>query len=735
MKQNKRIGIIIGRIYKNINKQLLNGILEQARTEGFSAYVFTLNEECSNEKITSGEENLFSAINFSLLDGIIFAPYTFASEVYYGYIEQYLLENCTVPVVRIGIEKDKFTPIWYNDRGEMSELTLHLIYGHGCRKILCLTGPQRLDVSLSRAEGYKKAMKNAGLEYSEDNIIFGDFWVYAAQELAKDIAEGRREKPDAVVCANDTMAIALCDALMEKGFSVPDDIRITGYDGYTEARIHVPAITTYQTSQELLGRNAMCCLYKEMTGEEMKLCGNAKGSLLCRESCGCNSNSEDFDTNEFDYQQMEESLMDYTLSAALHDVSTLNGFVSNMNEMRYIFMDSSRYDCESFYLCLCSDWDIVHTHQGVRNYRTNGYSKKMIFISADHDRMTFGSSEMLPAFLKKDEPTVTFFSAAHFQERCFGYACLETNGVIDDFNINYVRFCREVNNGLEFLCTQNELKRLVYRKNIAQSRDNLTGIFLLESCPQMWDEVSETAELYGQDIYIIAVSAGGLRHIENAAGSDESDRYLVMFAETLSKCCNNQEKVYKTGEKSFVIIGTESQPVSRPNKYLKAVEERFLQQNLISGGQYLVYAKNEVKVIPTAKIISSEKAAAEIRDMIGRVSESSHVHLSEKVHYADLAELRKEIFRHPERDWNGEECSQRVNVSKSYFHKIYNQLFGISFMQDVQQSRLSYAKKLLITTNDTLPDIASKCGYDYYNFMRVFKKEMEMTPTQFRKKK
>lgn len=56
-------------------------------------------------------------------------------------------------------------------------------------------------------------------------------------------------------------------------------------------------------------------------------------------------------------------------------------------------------------------------------------------------------------------------------------------------------------------------------------------------------------------------------------------------------------------------------------------------------------------------------------------------------------------------------------------------------MQDLQKSRLNCAKKLLMTTSLVLMDIAEKCGYDYYNFMRAFKKEVGMTPTHYRKSK
>lgn len=93
------------------------------------------------------------------------------------------------------------------------------------------------------------------------------------------------------------------------------------------------------------------------------------------------------------------------------------------------------------------------------------------------------------------------------------------------------------------------------------------------------------------------------------------------------------------------------------------------------------------------------------------------------------------MFIHPELNWNGDVCSKRLNISKSYFHKLYMQMFGVSFMQDLQKSRLNCAKKLLMTTSLVLTDIAEKCGYDYYNFMRAFKKEVGMTPTHYRKSK
>ena len=444
MERKKHIGIIMGRIYKKNNKRLLSGILGQARRLGYSTFIFTLNEECYNEKVRSGEKNLFCAINPSQLDGIVYDPYSFASEYFYEYIDNYLQNNFDKPVVRIGMEDGKGIPVWYDDRSEMAEITLHLIYGHGCRKLICLTGPDSTQVAHSRAEGFIDAMRSAGLPVTDNDIIYGDFWIFAAQKLAGEIADGVRPKPDAVVCANDTMAVALCDALAERNISVPDDIRITGYDGFTEARMHVPAITTHQPSQETLGCKAMCRLYEAMTGNTAGLVHNEKGILLCRESCGCNSQNENDGFSVFDGVMADEGILDCTVSAALYETETLNDLVMKMFELQYKFMDRSHFGKERLFLCLCSDWDTAVQTDAGRGYRTEGYSDSMYLIGSEGSRLNFPLEQILPASIDKESITSAFLLPVHFQDQCYGYIALEVNESIDDFNMDYIRVIHSI---------------------------------------------------------------------------------------------------------------------------------------------------------------------------------------------------------------------------------------------------------------------------------------------------
>ena len=727
----KRIGIIMGKAYKEINRQQLCGILDEAYPRGISAFVFTLTEENDNTSIITGEENLFNLINFSMLSGIVFLPYTFSSTEYCDYIQRFLQKHCTLPVVRIGTEQEPFSAIWFRDRDEVKEITEHLIRDHGCRKLICLTGQDFQQVSHERAAGFLEAMEKAGLPAGKESVIFGDFWVYSARELAKEISEGNRPMPDGIVCANDTMAIALYDALNDYGIRVPEQIRITGYDGTLESEIHVPPITTYRTSWRQLGRSAFCQLWSLISGEKARPRSFERGKLLTRESCGCKSELHPASGSEFNYQQLEDHYLDTNLSTRLLSCNNLDSFVKTMYDCTFVFAEPEYYGREDFLLCLCTDWDQADGDSNA--YRTWGYSTEMTAMNYLSNHQNFPLEKMLPdGFIRTPGPSVTFFTSVHFLDRCFGYAVLNLSGVIDSFNAHYLRFCREVNNALEFLRVQNALRSLAYHNLLTQVRDTLTGLYNLRSLPHIWDDHLRLLHAEYEKNYWIALSIGGLYRLTEAYGSLEKDKLLVSFAELLQNACSHGEKCLHAGEGDFIVLGREPQSSYYHNLLIQNVREQFEQYQTALGQpllplQYAVLLEDQVP----ANAEAAEKTAEALLEQAKSVQPT----YSEQLHYADLAELRRNIYKYPERNWTLASCSEQLNISSSYFHRIYQKAFGVSCANDIHRSKLEHAKWLLLHTSDTLQEVARKCGYDYSHFMRTFKKEFGMTPTEYRRGK
>jgi AraC family transcriptional regulator of arabinose operon len=104
-------------------------------------------------------------------------------------------------------------------------------------------------------------------------------------------------------------------------------------------------------------------------------------------------------------------------------------------------------------------------------------------------------------------------------------------------------------------------------------------------------------------------------------------------------------------------------------------------------------------------------------------------------YYDALLNLRSLIYRHPEEKWTINRLSHQVNLSPSHFQRLYKQTFGTTCIADVIACKLQFAKTSLTATGDTIHDIAVQCGYENEeHFMRQFKQEFGMTPTEYRLK-
>jgi AraC-like DNA-binding protein len=104
-------------------------------------------------------------------------------------------------------------------------------------------------------------------------------------------------------------------------------------------------------------------------------------------------------------------------------------------------------------------------------------------------------------------------------------------------------------------------------------------------------------------------------------------------------------------------------------------------------------------------------------------------------HYKELRELREAIYDDPTNTWSVEDICKRLRISRTYFHRLYLDAFGVTCRRDVIESRLMNAARLLETTDKSIVEIAEICGYDSESyFMRQFKNHKGCTPSEYRRR-
>lgn len=192
----------------------------------------------------------------------------------------------TIPVVMLSQSKGDL-PVMYlsfdNESG-MNRIVDHLVDVHGARRIVFIGTLDFPEVGV-RLDILKRRVHKRGLPACRPIDAVLDHRVLY-QALAHVVREDKL--PDALVCANDQMALSVMDVLLDLGIRVPGDVIVTGVDGILAGRFATPALTTVQLYMERLGRMAADSL-AERDGQPWKepRSAMAPARLVVRESCGC----------------------------------------------------------------------------------------------------------------------------------------------------------------------------------------------------------------------------------------------------------------------------------------------------------------------------------------------------------------------------------------------------------------------------------------------------------------
>lgn len=140
-----------------------------------------------------------------------------------------------------------------------ARLAIRHLYDLGHRKIAHVTGPQGNVLTRMRREGMLEERQRLGLPNRSDWIIRGDFSLRSGELAAQQIL-AMTDRPTAVFCASDEVALGLISTMEKAGVRVPQDLSVVGFDDIDIAEYAVPALTTIRQDRLKLGHNAATLL-------------------------------------------------------------------------------------------------------------------------------------------------------------------------------------------------------------------------------------------------------------------------------------------------------------------------------------------------------------------------------------------------------------------------------------------------------------------------------------------
>lgn len=194
------------------------------------------------------------------------------------------LNNFDIPILTIEIEVPGYPYLYTEGKTGMRQAIEHLITEHGKTKIGFVSGRRENADAKERLETYCQVLMEHNIPVEEDRIVYGNFSEYT-EDIVNNLLDANPDL-EAIVFANDSMAIGGYNAIKARGLEIGKDILVTGYDDAPASLVLDPPLTTVHNHIIDMGYHAV---YEVLTLLEQ---GHTNVSILnsrlmVRSSCGC----------------------------------------------------------------------------------------------------------------------------------------------------------------------------------------------------------------------------------------------------------------------------------------------------------------------------------------------------------------------------------------------------------------------------------------------------------------
>lgn len=206
-----------------------------------TGFTFGLDDKSSAEP-EIGKEFVEFISRFNMSAMVVFAEMIKTSEILEELRE--LCKRKCIPVVFLERQYEGVINAVLNYASGFEKIVNHILDDHGCKRVKFIGGHPDNPYSIERENVYKRLMAAHKLKVTKEDILYGDFWDATAARVVNEQLDKGMELPEAYICANDSMALGVCDALKAHGYSIPEDCIVTGFDGILNGVLHSPSITT-----------------------------------------------------------------------------------------------------------------------------------------------------------------------------------------------------------------------------------------------------------------------------------------------------------------------------------------------------------------------------------------------------------------------------------------------------------------------------------------------------------
>lgn len=534
----------------------LCGVWKTAQENDIDVYVFnTYGDAELHIDFNRCEYNIFNLPDLELFDGILVISNNVGSAPWVEGLRKRALK-LKIPCIAVEQDLEGFHYMGTDNYAAMRDVVEYLIKKKGCKVLNYVGGPSDNSENILRKKAFVDVLKENHLVCEEARIRDYSFRREDGQQAYNDFKELGLEKADAIVCANDYMALGYWLTAMNDGLTVPKDLYISGFDNTAVVVMHTSIIITIDRTGDVLGNRSMQQLVQMMEGEEVGRCTYAPHKLIDAERYESPAMQEtlqrEFWQKVYDKESKRDAF-DYVLK---HFRLALLENQSKTEFYHALLENTKSFGIDSF--CFCMD----ERFQDYENKEEIGYSQKVEICGTLHGEMLetrmIDTRDLIPEEYKNagEKSHIWLFTPNHCAGRIQGYSVIMDNlEIIKDKKLYNMMMI--LNSGLEGMRQNVQLVKMNEELNRLYCMDQMTDLYnrfaLEEKGEKLFKKNIEKNKLSA----IIFIDMDSLKMVNDIFGHAIGDICLKIIADAIK--ASLLDKTWfgvRYGGDEFLALGT-----------------------------------------------------------------------------------------------------------------------------------------------------------------------------------
>lgn len=557
----KIIGVCLTKINDAIRADYLNRLNHLSENAGFKLIIFnSYTDFYNNDIFDEGAKSVYDVINYNIIDALVVLYDSFCNkELIDNIIDSAAKEN--VPVLLLNEKKDGFSSITSDYNDALKDVYNHIIRDHNVKDTFFIAGNAENDPeSQKRISCYKEVLAENGLEFDETRLAYGGYWEDPTRNIIQELIKNNK-LPEAVLCANDYMAFAACRELEANGYSVPEDIIVTGFDGIMESKHFSPQITTCTGDIENLAELTVQALYEIIGAPDKKVHLVNRYTADISESCGCSK------LGDSNFRGIASELY-----STIHEMESHEDFeyvwidrMLDITDMNTLYETLSGCMLENSCVCLNANF-LVFAIDNTREKVREGFSDELVVIpskySYDMSEKTgkIRLADMVPNAQKwLDSSDAYIINSIYVGNQVCGYYAVRANDILK-YKHKIKRVLKTINIGFSIAINHFKQAKMRRRMEIAAYTNQLTGMPNIKGATKWFEEFAAQPQNHKRPLTFSVYALPKYTYIYENYGIAAAEEAVNFVAESLKMANPTNCYIAHITEDEFLVINYYDDP-------------------------------------------------------------------------------------------------------------------------------------------------------------------------------